>query len=703
MNSQINNNLMTNPFTIGNFGNINNKMIDLNKQIRYGAVNNNQLPGTQNIPNIIPIMKTNQRSISPPLSHYRSNAISSPQNGINPSYFINGKGIIYNYNQRINPNHLQKNPIQNNFNNNNQIVGNTQKNFIPTKDNRLSNFNSLINQPYRTLLSQRKMETTNPTYNVNIGSFISFYTLNKGKLKEKEEEEKNQQTPFKKIDPEVIQKKIEEKIENENKNMFHRQWELRNQVPDLDLYIQIPNNLKINGQNINNQNINEQNIGNQNINNDPIINNHDNLNPSGNIPINPKPFNQNFDNNQDIQNEANANNVEQQKIEENKKNEKINAVLEDMCIYGNIAQMKIKEEKKENNPKKIIKTEDALTKEKEKKEKGIFALGLISSILERNDIETVIETGENGDDYEDMAITSLQFLTNGLIGKKKYELIFDFEEDRVNELLFNSQKYEEFKDTLRSKISEDYNVPKEKIIIAFPQKGSFHVQVIFQSDEFNDLDLEEFKLKFQKDTKYKELSKLKSVQSGLIMGGCRLSKLQLDPKGNRFYGWPIGETRGGEPYEAPEGWIGIGLNVFDKFWDDRWLDMKNLPGEWVVAYHGVGSGLSADEVKGIPGAIIGMGFKAGRRQAHKDCDDQFHPGQKVGEGVYCTPSIKVAEAYAGVCIIRDKKYKTVIMSRVNPKARRHCNRCEESRKFKYWVVNGTTDEIRPYRILYKRC
>ena len=77
--------------------------------------------------------------------------------------------------------------------------------------------------------------------------------------------------------------------------------------------------------------------------------------------------------------------------------------------------------------------------------------------------------------------------------------------------MFNSQKYEEFKDTLRSKISEDYNVPKEKIIIAFPQKGSFHVQVIFQSDEFNDLDLEEFKRKFQNDTKYKELSKLKSV------------------------------------------------------------------------------------------------------------------------------------------------------------------------------------------------
>ena len=486
---------------------------------------------------------------------------------------------------------------------------------------------------------------------------------------------------------------MEKKIENEKKNLLERQKELRNQVPVIEpiqeeKYNQIENN---------------PNVGNPNISNNSRMNDQNDFHRGGNMPIikNPSVYDDNSNRNINPNNEQNNIALEKQK------NEKINVVLEGMCIYGNVAKKKIKEEKKEGDPKKIIKIEDAVTKKREKEDQGIFALGLISTILENNYIETVIETGENGDvnedDYEEMAITSLHFLTNGLIGKKKYDLIFDFPDERVEELLFNSQEYEKFKDMLRTKISEDYNVPKEKIIITFPQKGSFHVQVIFQSDEFNDLDLEEFKRKFREDTKYKELSKLKSVQSGLIMGGCRLSKFQLDPRGNRFYGWPVGEMRGGEPYEAPEGWIGIGLNVFDKYWNDQWLDMKNVPGEWVVAYHGVGNGLSPDKVKGIPGAIIGMGFKAGKRQAHKDCDDQFHPGQKVGEGVYCTPSIKVAEAYAGVCKIRGKKYKTVIMSRVNPKARRHCNNCPESRDYKYWVVNGTTDEIRPYRILYKKC
>ena len=64
---------------------------------------------------------------------------------------------------------------------------------------------------------------------------------------------------------------------------------------------------------------------------------------------------------------------------------------------------KMEEEKKkkleEGDPKKIIKIEDAVTKKREKEDKGIFALGLISTILENNYIETVIETGEKINRY----------------------------------------------------------------------------------------------------------------------------------------------------------------------------------------------------------------------------------------------------------------------------------------------------------------
>ena len=55
-----------------------------------------------------------------------------------------------------------------------------------------------------------------------------------------------------------------------------------------------------------------------------------------------------------------------------------------------------------------------------------------------------------------------------------------------------------------------------------------------------------------------------------------------------------------------------------------------------------------------------MGLKAGGRQVHENCPDYFHPGRKVGKGVYITPLIKVAEQYAGISIIRGKIFKKLL-------------------------------------------
>ena len=383
---------------------------------------------------------------------------------------------------------------------------------------------------------------------------------------------------------------------------------------------------------------------------------------------------------------------------EKEKNKKVNEVLEDMCIYGSITKKEIKEEKIKN-PNKFISTSKALKLENQ--DQGLFALGLLSNNLEKLGIETAIEKDENKEE-EDAAATCLQFLTNGMCQKKKYDLHFDLGEKRNEELLNNKQEYEKFKNNLKLKLSRDYNIPVDKIVITLPQKGSFSVQVIFQSDEFNDLNLDQFKEKFRKEKEFKELCNLKEIHSDVIMGGCKLSKNQLDPRGNRVEGWGIGEMRGGKPYDPPLGWNGIGLKVMDKYGDNTWIGMDNSEGEWCVAYHGIGSGEPSDKVKDITGKIFKGAFKAGSRQAHSNCPDQFHPGKLVGDGVYCTPKISTAEEYAGISDINGKSYKTVFMVRVKPSAIRHCDQCSDSKEpYVYWVVNGTTDEIRPYRILYK--
>ena len=94
---------------------------------------------------------------------------------------------------------------------------------------------------------------------------------------------------------------------------------------------------------------------------------------------------------------------------------------------------------------------------------------------------------------------------------------------------------------MKLKLSKDYNLPPEKIIVTFPQKGSFHVQLIFQSDDFHDLDKNQFINKFKNDPEFKELANLKDIHEDVIMGAVKLTRNQLDPRGNRNDGWGVGE------------------------------------------------------------------------------------------------------------------------------------------------------------------
>ena len=379
------------------------------------------------------------------------------------------------------------------------------------------------------------------------------------------------------------------------------------------------------------------------------------------------------------------------------KNEKINQELEDMVVYGNIMKKQIKEEKLKN-PGKFIEIKDAL--KSEEKDKGLFALGLLGDCLQQNGTDVVIQNTTDEEEI-DAGTTCLQFITNGLGQKTSYGLHFDFGHQRNEELLNNKNEFEKFKEKLKEKLSKDYNIPKNKIIVTFPQKGSVLVQVIFQSDEFNNLNINEFLSKFKNDSNYPELNQLKTIHRDIVLGGCKLSLSQLDPRGNRVDGWGINEKRGNKPYDPPLGWIGIGLKVKDKYdnGNNKWIGMDNSVGEWCVAYHGVGRNQQSDEVQNITKKIYQGGFKAGSQQAYKNDDDLYHPGKKVGTGVYCTPKISEAEKYAGISTIKNSNisYKTVLMVRVRPEA----IRCSKD-KTDYWVVDGTIDDIRPYRILYKK-
>ena len=227
--------------------------------------------------------------------------------------------------------------------------------------------------------------------------------------------------------------------------------------------------------------------------------------------------------------------------------------------------------------------------------------------------------------------------------------------------------------------------------------NAYQVQQIFESKEFNDLEITDLKKKYKSNKDLLEsLCKLKELQTGLMLN-CQLSKDMLDHRGNRIMGWSVGEKRGGFDYFSPLEWIGFGLKVLNKYDNDNnsWITLNDKK-EWAVAYHGVGR--NSDQVGKIVKLILSGGFKVGSGQAYKDEDDILHPGKKVGIGVYFQRNTKVSECYAGKININENIYSVILMCKVNPNnIRAPCSSKD------YWILNGTIDEVRPYRILLKQC
>ena len=403
--------------------------------------------------------------------------------------------------------------------------------------------------------------------------------------------------------------------------------------------------------------------------------------------------------------------IDLKKSDEGKiKTENITKVLEDMCAFGTIMKEEIIEEKKKE-PEKFISIEEAI--KEENKDDGKFCLGVLAQNLEEMGITTAIEKDAPNDiDSINASRTVLQFITNGMIEKPKYDLHFDLGDERNNELLNNKDEQEKFNNKLRKKLSIDYNIPEDQIIITNAQRGSYIVQVIFQSEQFNKtIDINEFKSKCStKD--FEELKNLKEVSKGLIMDGCKLNLNCLDPRGNRESGWGENETRGGFPYKPPKGWKGYGLKVMDVYDDGNndWLAYDGNPNEWAIAYHGIGCKLGFT-VENATKEIINKGFIFSKNgQAYKrskndnpryKCDNnQDDHSQLVGEGVYCSPDPDVMEKYAGKAnkkaSINGKKYLMGFMMRVKPDKIRYSNNKKE-----YWVLNGKKEEMRPYRIMIK--
>mmetsp|Transcript_24566 Transcript_24566/g.69029 ORF Transcript_24566/g.69029 Transcript_24566/m.69029 type:complete len:125 (-) Transcript_24566:91-465(-) len=119
--------------------------------------------------------------------------------------------------------------------------------------------------------------------------------------------------------------------------------------------------------------------------------------------------------------------------------------------------------------------------------------------------------------------------------------------------------------------------------------------------------------------------------------------------------------------------------------------LSRSPGEWAIAYHGT-------DYSNLPG-ILSTGLHAGRRQAYESHQDA-RTGEKIGSGIYCTPHIDTALAYAPATDFEGRKMHFAFQCRVRPEAIKRCHDEESRESGAHWVVNDAGD-IRPYAVLVK--
>ncbi|UJR20470.1 hypothetical protein I4U23_023599 [Adineta vaga] len=148
----------------------------------------------------------------------------------------------------------------------------------------------------------------------------------------------------------------------------------------------------------------------------------------------------------------------------------------------------------------------------------------------------------------------------------------------------------------------------------------------------------------------------------------------IDDTGKRF-------TRGSIVYRRPCGWKRFAIKVAGKFENEAWLGSNNSPNEWPVSYHGT----RHDAVVSI---------------ARTGYDLTKHTRFLFGRGVYSTPDIDVAKAFAKTFILNGEEYYTVIQNRINPRTLIKVNDSDGTAE-PYWISPDAAD-VRPYGFCIKK-
>ena len=591
--------------------------------------------------------------------------------------------VLYNYIKQIINNNMEK--INNEFNNKFNLFQTNLDNTNELIDILMNNQNDNNNKLNKEINSIENVKNNINQAENNINNIKNEIQNFEKKFKENENninEIKNKIQNF---------KKDLNKIDNIFKSYKNFEMEIKKQIEDINNRINFISKKK------NNNNIVQNN--NNNFMNDIIINNNDNIIKNNNF-IN----NNNVNNNQNMNNNINFMDIDNSFINindnnnENKKNINKNDI--NFFTFNNNNNFKIDKKKEE----KIEYISIEYNKDK------LYKIYL-NDLLKNNSSIIEITLKNNGDTFwpNDCFIhqninKNFNLLNNSLYFEdlpiNNHEAVAPQEEINFKLLMNQGTNFIANQNminipftiinkngislvkkalTLQINILEgDSNINNEKLY-----ENLFSNEKFVEDGDplitFN-LNLDNLVIKLSEYNLYEKSDIYHQISPDMF--DIRWNKSNWSKKTNKF--------RGGKSYNPPIGYIGHGLRVLNEYDNDNtWIGNSNCDGEWPVAYHGTNLNAAV--------SILVNGLKKGNRQAFKN-DININKkgifGEKViGEGVYLTPFIKIADHYSAPI----NGYKCVLMCRVNPNK----IRVPQNEK-KYWILNGNFNEIRPYRLLIKK-
>jgi hypothetical protein len=338
-----------------------------------------------------------------------------------------------------------------------------------------------------------------------------------------------------------------------------------------------------------------------------------------------------------------------------------------------------------NNPNLYVtKQEMEIDIIKNKEKSKYFIMAILQDLLEKSGIKTVVE---RKCEQPELASDLLQMIVSGIGLLPVYEFHTNYGYRENYNILTNENVQRNFIENWKNKLAKSLKIDPKIIFICDFRNGSLKFNV-FLGKLLTDNEINGLKNEFSNEF----------VNEGIKFGefllqSCKLSIEMFEPKYNNKDGWaPKGEMRGGEPYDSPLEWRGFGLKVLGKYdgGNDTWIGMENIPGEFPVAYHGIGCN-SRDPFP-IAGKVVAEGFVIGKRQLFADYPDKRkNDGSKCGFGAYFTPNIDEAGSYAGIGNFNGKNYKIVFMCRVRKESIREPDRNNQPQ---YWILDGSKNEVK---------